>query len=188
MKPDRLGCCPRWFLCCVVLLTGCAGLAERERVADEVPPPQCLPVDEAVRPSTTAPEEISLRAMLAYYGNNARAPAAAPRERPLPRDPYLLMQLAIQLGQARPPELARAQSALEAVLKSPHPSAAYLVPLARLLHEQYGERLRLEAQSRDAQRRQDQLQEKLDALSAIERSLPTPSTQRVPKGAQENPR
>ena len=46
--------------------------------------------------------------MLAYYGNNARARLlAAPRERPLPRDPYLLMQLAIQLGQARPPELAR---------------------------------------------------------------------------------
>lgn len=131
----------------------------------------------SVPPARVAPaEEAPLRAMLAYSASSPRPSAELlrepPRERSASSDPYLLMQQAIQLGNARPPELQRATALLEAVLKSAHPYAADLAPLARLLHEQYGERLRLEQHLREAQRRGDLLQEKIDALTAIERSLP----------------
>lgn len=104
-----------------------------------------------------------------------RCPPAARTEgraRPAAGDPCPALQQAIQLGQSRPPELARASNLLESVMKSTHPDAARLASLARLLHEQYNERLRLEQQLREAQRRGDELQEKIDALTAIERSLP----------------
>lgn len=130
-----------------------------------------------------APEEAPLRAMLAYYAGNPRPSPEALRERPAGGDPYLLMQQAIQLANARPPELQRASALLESVLKSAHPYAADLTPLARLLHDQYGERLRLEQQWREAQRRGDLLQEKIDALTAIERSLPArPQPKPMPGG------
>ncbi|MFA7293368.1 MAG: hypothetical protein WC023_14115 [Rhodocyclaceae bacterium] len=139
----------------------------------------------AVEPGrSSSPEEIPLRAMLAYYGSNQRQPAESVRERPGAADPYLQMQQAIQLGQARPPELQRALNLLESVMKSAHPAAVSLSPLARALHDQYGERLRLEQQLREAQRRGDQLQEKIDALSAIERSLPArplPAPKKIPR-------
>lgn len=119
-------------------------------------------------------EEAPLRAMLAYYAGSPRPAAelATARDVHGGRDPYLLMQQAIHAGQSRPPDLARASNLLESVMKSTHPHAVNLAPLARLLHDQYGERQRLEQQLREAQRRGDQLQEKIDALSAIERSLP----------------
>ena len=132
----------------------------------EVPAPVPPPVRQ------TAIEEVPLRAMLAFYATNARHPAEPVRERSTPTDPYLLMQQAIVLGQARNPDFHRASVLLENVMKSANPTAVSLAPLARLLHEQYGERARLDLQLRDAQRRADQLQEKIDALSAIERSLP----------------
>lgn len=117
-------------------------------------------------------EEAPLRAMLAYYASSPRPPVETVREKSPASDPYAAMQLAIQLGHARPPELLRASNLLEGVMKSSHPHAVSLAPLARLLHEQYAERLRLDQHWREAQRRSDQLQEKIDALSAIERSLP----------------
>ncbi|MBI2309221.1 MAG: permease [Rhodocyclales bacterium] len=131
---------------------------------------------------TTPVEEAPLRALLAYSASSPRPSAETLRERPATGDPYLLMQQAIQLANARPPELQRASLLLEGVLKSSHPYAADLAPLARLLHEQYGERLRLEQQWRDAQRRGDQLQEKIDALTAIERSLPARPAPKNPTG------
>lgn len=134
----------------------------------------CLLLSACALPPThpAAGDEAPLRALLAYYAAAPRPAAEVPRERAAAGDPYLLMQQAIHLGQSRPPDLARASNLLESVMKSTHPHAANLAPLARLLHEQYGERLRLEQQLRDAQRRAEQLQEKIDALTAIERSLP----------------
>lgn len=174
------------LLLCALAMGACATVA---------PEPVMVPVEEppAPRPVKVTPqEEVPLRAMLAYYASNARSPAPLPREKPLPADPYLQLQQAIQLGQARPAELPRALNLLEMLMRSSHPAAVNLVPLARVLHEQYGERLRLEQQLREAQRRGEQLQEKIDALSAIERSLPSRSTNTmnkpVPSGTQENPR
>lgn len=82
------------------------------------------------------------------------------------------LQWAIHYANLRPPELPRAIGLLDAVLGSRDTNARVLLPLARTLHEQYSERLRLEQQLREAQARAGQLQEKIDALSAIEKSLP----------------
>lgn len=118
-------------------------------------------------PAPVVDDSAATRATLAYYAASPRPEAGRDRN-----DPFQLMQQAIQAGQARNPDLPRALNLLDNVLRSQHPAAASHLPLARLLHDQYGERLRLEQQLRDAQKRGDQLQEKLDALSAIERSLP----------------
>lgn len=164
---------------CVLALAACTTAPERVALSE----PETVTEEVPVRPRSSV-EEIPLRAMLAFYATNARTPGPAPRERPLPADPYLKMQQAIQLGHLRPPELQRGMNLLASVMKDSNVSAVSLAPLARVLYEQYSERLRLEQQAREAQRRSEQLQEKIDALSAIERSLPSralpailPSTQ-----------
>lgn len=141
------------------------------------------PPGSAASSGAASAEEAPLRAMLAYYAASPRPPVdpATARDQHGGRDPYLLMQQAIHAGQSRPPDLLRASNLLEIVMKSTHPHAANLAPLARLLHDQYGERLRLEQQLREAQRRADQLQEKIDALSAIERSLPARTSPPAPR-------
>jgi hypothetical protein len=119
------------------------------------------------KPAVPADDGTATRAALAYYAATPRPDAGRDRG-----DPAQLMQQAIQAGQSRPPDLPRALNLLDAVTRSQNPAAAAHLPLARVLQDQYGERLRLEQQLRDALKRGDQLQEKLDALSAIERSLP----------------
>ena len=65
--------------------------------------------------------------------------------------------------------------------------------MARVLADNYAERLKLEAQverqsqlAKEAQRRQQELQEKLDGLAGIERSLTVrPRQQRLPAGKGE---
>lgn len=170
----------RMFLALLVLVLGACAT-----------PPVSAPVENSTSAEPPAPpvrqtsiDEIPLRAMLAYYATNARQPAVPARERNVQADPYLLMQEAILLGQARTPDLSRASILLENVMKSRNPAAVNLAPLARLLHDQYGERMRIEQQLRDALRRADQLQEKIDALSAIELSLPArPSPVKAPGSA-----
>jgi len=101
--------------------------------------------------------------------------------------PAVQVRLAMAYGQPRGGgDLVRASALLEAVLKSNDPMAVSLHPLARLLADNYTERQRndmqvekLNQQIRDGQRRADQLQEKLNALADIERSLPA-----RPRGAR----
>ena len=94
--------------------------------------------------------------------------------------PETQLRMAILLADVRAPDLARAQSLLDGVLKSDAPDAQGLYPLARLLSGQYRERLRLEMQNeklaqqlRETARRNEELQHKLDALAEIEQALPT---------------
>lgn len=97
------------------------------------------------------------------------------------------MKLAMLYGHPRGSgDIGRALGLVESVLKATDPNAAALQPLARLLADHYQEHLRGDAQMeklnqqvKEAQRRADQLQEKLDALADIERSLPARS--RMPK-------
>lgn len=154
----------RWLvaLCCLAL----AACATTPPPVDVPEPPEPPAPREAVAP------ELPVQTMLGYYASNPRLQPQSSRQRHLAADPYLQMQLAIHLGQSRPPDLQRASNLLERVMKSTHPVAVNLAPLARVLHDQYGERLRLETQLREAQRRGDELQEKIEALSEIERSLP----------------
>ncbi|WP_332675653.1 permease [Aromatoleum sp.] len=105
-----------------------------------------------------------------------------------PRTPLVLVRQAILLSHPeRPTNLPRASALLGAVAMQRTPDAIALHPLVRLLSDQLAERQRLEAtaerltlqleragqQLKDSQRAGEQLREKLDALTEIERTLPT---------------
>jgi hypothetical protein len=100
-----------------------------------------------------------------------------------PYSPLRATQLALALGQSRTPaNTTRAQSLLQRVQADPTGEAAGLQPFARLLAAQFAEQRRVDEQAerqaqqlRDAQRRIDQLNDRLEAVRAIERSLPGPA-------------
>ena len=89
------------------------------------------------------------------------------------------MQLALALAQTRvPADLARALGLLQRVIANPSPEAQPLQPLARALAARYVEQRRVEddrdrqaQQLRESQRRIDQLNDRIEALRAIERSF-----------------
>ncbi len=93
------------------------------------------------------------------------------------------MQLALALAVTRvPADLARALGLLQRVMASQSSDAAPLQPLARVLAARYLEQRRVEddrdrqvLQLREAQRRIDQLNDRLEALRAIERSVTRPN-------------
>jgi hypothetical protein len=122
---------------------------------------------------------------LGYYQTLQRmTPAQIARERQvlalLTPTPYTQVRIAMVLGHPRgQADLARALTLLEAVLKSTDPGAVSFHPLARLLADNYGERQKLEGQLekqgqqlKDSQRKAIELQEKIDGLADIERTLP----------------
>jgi hypothetical protein len=167
----------RWpGLLAAALLAACASGPAPELAAS--PPVTVARVDEA--------------AMLPLLGHlqllQQMSPQELQRERgvlaAMPPTPATQVRLAMVLGQVRgPTDLFRALGLLDAVLKSREPAAASLHPLTRVLASQYRERLRLETQNekllqqlKDSQRRSSELQEKLDALTDIERSLPVRPT------------
>ncbi len=140
-------------------------------------------------PTAAAPapivEESPLPSLLAYHQKIGRqAPQELARERAAlaaqPVSPAQQLRLAMLLGHSRTPaDLARAIALLDGVLRGSAPAAVALHPLARVLADHYGERQRLEQQAernaqqlRESQRRAADLQDKLDALADIERSLP----------------
>ncbi len=92
--------------------------------------------------------------------------------------------LAVALAQTRQPvDTARALGLVQRVLGSNTPAAQALHPLARLMESRLLQQRRLEdqvdrqsQQLREAQRRNDQLNERLEAVRAIERSLTTRPT------------
>lgn len=170
-----------------VLFAGCSGL-------ESLPPSDArLPANihkprpaQAESISARQAEELGLRALLAFYQSSQKLSASEQAKlrttlAARPQDPFLQVQQAILYGNDRgTAELGRALGLLEAVQKSDEANAVALQPLARLLTDQYAERLKQGTQidklgqlARESQRRADQLQEKLDALAAIERSLPT---------------
>ena len=143
----------------------------------------------AAGPQGAAPavagEDAGQVAMLAYYQMLQRMTAAQiSRERmllaALPSTPNTQIRVAMVLGHPRgQQDLVRALAQLDAVLKSVEPDAVSLHPLARLLAENYGERQKLETQVdklgqqlKESQRKAVELQEKIDGLADIERTLP----------------
>lgn len=98
-------------------------------------------------------------------------------------NPTLQMQQAIALAQTRnPADLARALALMQRVVNDPSPEARPLQPLARLLAARYQEQRRVEderdrqgPQLRDAQKRIEQLNDRLEAVRAIERSFGRPA-------------
>jgi hypothetical protein len=98
-----------------------------------------------------------------------------------PATPLNQMQLALALMQTRiPADSQRAVQLLQRLLAQDTPDARGLHPLARLLAAQMAEQRRLEENAerqahllRDAQRRVEQLNDRLEALRAIERARPS---------------
>lgn len=135
-------------------------------------------------PERGGSEEVPAAASGAYYLTLSRLSAGEfARERSdlaASAAPENQLRLALLLGHPRqqPPELARALGLLEHVSKAAGASPAQRA-LARVLIDNYGERQRLEqllekqgAQLKEGQRKAVELQEKLDALADIERTLP----------------
>ena len=97
--------------------------------------------------------------------------------------PLSQMQLALALAQTRQPaDLVRAQGLMQRVTSGTTVEAQQLAPLARTLAARYGEQRCVEderekqaQQLRDSQRRIDQLNDRLEALRAIERSFSRPT-------------
>ena len=165
-----------------------------EVVAPPPPVPRVVPVEV---------EPAALASQLAPLPANSPAPVAmmlayADKVRPLngndlgaeiarigdPGDsPTTQMQLALALAQTRnPADLARALGLLQRVIANTSPEAQGLQPLARALAARYLEQRRVEddrdrqaAQVREAQRRIDQLNDRMEALRAIERSFARPN-------------
>lgn len=177
MRAERLLC-----VACVLAVCGCAVSTEKAGEAAAEPPVEAAPV--VLEPvSAAAADELVMRAMLAYYRKSrgmSRAELARERAAIKGRTeaPMEAVRLAILLGH-EPSELARALGLLERIARSGTPQAVSLQPLVRLLADQYAERLKLETQvdrlgagQREAERRASALQDKLDALAEIERSLP----------------
>ena len=149
------------------------------------------PADEPLAPETPPEEsqprvnETEMLPMLGYYHLLQRmTPVELTRERQLlariPSRPAVLLRQAMLLGMPRATtDLPRALALLEAIQRSHAPEAASLHPLARLLSTQYAERIKLDTQNdrlsqqlKESQRQLDELQEKIEALADIERSIP----------------
>ena len=153
----------------LILLAGCAAT-----------PPAVVPAAPAA-----VSDDAGQLPVLAYYQMLHRmTPAQINRERSvlaaLPPTPNNQVRTAMVLGHPRgQQDLAKALALLEGVLKSADPAALGLHPLARLLADNFAERQKLETQLekqgqqlKESQRKAVELQEKIDSLAEIERTLP----------------
>lgn len=182
-------------------LAGCAAPPKPPAEANAVPTapthPAIVPVEAEPAAPATQPASLftlvtqgPVAAMLSYAekvramgGNELNAELARLGD---PGDSATAqMQTAIALSQTRvPADLARATGLLQRVAANPSADAKPLQPLARTLAARYIEQRRVEddrdrqvAQLRDAQRRIDQLNDRIEALRAIERSFSRPNSQ-----------
>ena len=149
------------------------------------PAEQQTPADVS-QPAPSAPAaSAGMDALLAYQqGLRDLAPAEQAKElatlQTQPKSAQLALKKAMLLALGHNNgDLAQAQTLLDGVVKSTEPEALILKPLARLLASHYAEMRRLGEQTdklaqqvKDSQRRIDQLNETLEALKVIERTLP----------------
>jgi hypothetical protein len=133
---------------------------------------------KAVRINENTPD-----AALSYYQGLARmTPAELGRERmvlvAVPQTPYTQVRLAMLLGHPRVSRISARAGAARQRAQVQRPGGAALSPLARQVADNYLERLKLEGQLdkqgqqlKDSQRKIGELQDKLDSLADIERTL-----------------
>lgn len=151
------------------------------------------PAPAIVYVPTLEPVDTAARHLLAYQETLAKLPPPD-LSRELTRlgdgasSVQATMDLALALGYTRANgDLAKAQSLLDQVIGNPSLEAQAWHGLARLLSSRYAEQRRAEDQierlnqqlrdtQKDNQRKLDQLNEKLEALKSIERSLNSRST------------
>ncbi len=160
----------------VNLLAACTAI----QTVEEQSPPEASP-----EVSTLLINETAMLPLLGYYHLLQRmTPAELTRERQtlasIPSKPAVQLRLAMLFGMPRTTtDLPRALALLETIQRSHAPEAVSLYPLARLLSVQYAERIKLDTQNdrlaqqlKESQRKREELQEKIDALADIERSIP----------------
>lgn len=141
-------------------------------------------VEVPVRVAMVEPVDLAAQALLRQHERLLKLSPAELAQEVLPRDdaalaPAAASELALALITSHGSgELARAQALLDQVQRSDTPEARAWQGLTRLLSARLTEQRRLEEQidklnqqARDNQRRLDQLNDKLEALKAIERSL-----------------
>lgn len=146
-------------------------------------PVACVPEPQPAAEVDVTPSPVGI--LLAYHQNlRALSPAELAREmaslNSQDKTPMLSMRKAMVLSTSRATnELSLAQIHLDTVLSATDDESEALKPLARLLGTQWAEQRRLSesldrlnTQARDNQRKTEQLNEKLEALKAIERTLP----------------
>ena len=158
----------------LMLLSGCAA----------TPPAPTPSAVMPAAPATVSDDAVPLPALAYYQMLQRMTPAQINRERmvlaALPPTPNTQVRTAMVLGHPRgQQDFTKALALLEGVLKSADPAALGLHPLARLLADNYAERQKLETQLekqgqllKDSQRKAVELQEKIDSLAEIERTLP----------------
>ncbi len=157
------------------------------------PPPPPAPPQVVVVPAPPYPPEpadLAARRLLAYHeqlrqlsgaelANEINRLNAAVSATPTAAPPDAVLELALALAQQHNGgDVARAIALLEPITRSSAPELAPWQPLARLLLGRVLEQRRLEDalarevnRNRDQQRTLQQLNEKLEALKAIERSM-----------------
>ena len=188
----------------VLLLAACTTQPKPPAEAEALPPPppapRVVPVEAEPKAPATQPASLftlmtqgPVAAMLAY-ADKVRPLGGAELNAEITRagepgdSPTSQMQLALLLAQTRAPaDLARALGLLQRVMSNPSPEAQPLQPLARALAARYVEQRRVEddrdkqvQQLRESQRRIDQLNDRIEALRAIERSFARPNNAPVP--------
>ena len=160
------------------------------------PPPRVMPVEaEPAAPATQPalsfnPAAVGPLAAMLTYAERLRTLSPADIRAEINRlgdpgdSPATQMQLALALAQTRvPADLARALGLMQRVGSNTSSEAQTLQPLARTLAARYLEQRRVEddrdrqaQQVRDSQRRIEQLNDRLEALRAIERSVTRSNT------------
>lgn len=189
-----------------LLLAGCAipRKPPAEAVAVAVTPPPAPPAITPVEAEPLAPAtqpaglftqwtQGPVGAVLAYADKvrplgPPELAAELNRLGDLVETPAVQMQMAIVLAQTRSSaDLARASGLLQRVIANPSADAQPLQPLARTLAARYTEQRKVEderdkqaQQLRDSQRRIDQLNDRIEALRAIERSFARPAPATAP--------
>ncbi|MCR5885285.1 hypothetical protein LRS03_21470 [Rhizobacter sp. J219] len=154
----------------------------------EAPAPPKVVVVQA--PAQPEPADLAARRLIAYHeqirqlspqdlANEINRLNAAVSATPTAAPPDVVLELALALSQQHNGgDVARAVALLEPITKSSAPELAPWQPLARLLLGRVLEQRRLEdalnreaTRNRELQRTMQQLNEKLEALKAIERSM-----------------
>ncbi|MEJ8854595.1 hypothetical protein WKW79_08445 [Variovorax robiniae] len=186
-----------------LLLAGCTLPPVLKPAVPAPPPPPPMPrvtpveVDPAAPATRLLPPPVDApapSAVVLAYADRIRALGGNDLGNEIARlgdpsdSPQTQMQLAIALAQTRnPPDLVRAISLMQRVIGNPSPEAQPLQPLARALVQRYNEQRRVEddrdrqaQQVKESQRRIDQLNDRMEALRAIERSFARPSNSAIP--------
>jgi hypothetical protein len=180
------------LLASAVLLVACSAVPPPPPVAP--PPPAPVPVPPPPPPPPPPPEvdpaDAAARRLLAFH-DHVRLLAAPELGQEVSRlnglvtssataaPPGTVLELALALSLTRNNgDLGRSVALLDPIVRSTAPELKPWQPLARLLMTRFIEQRRVEEQVerqaqqlRDSQRNVQQLNEKLEALKAIERSL-----------------